>query len=284
MNQKWRLGFVFIILLAMVFAGYALTGQKQARLHGSKEKEIILATTTSTYDTGLLGYLVPAFEKKSGYQVKILAKGTGAALELGKRGDVDVLLVHAKDQELALVKEGFFVDRHDVMYNDFIIVGPVKDPAGIQDYPTAGEGFKAIAEKQVRFISRGDNSGTHMKETAIWQGIGINPTSPWYFSVGQGMGETLGIASEMQGYTLTDRATYLSMQKTLKLAILLQGDPVLFNQYGIMAVNPARHPKVNYQGALQLIQFVTGSHGQALIGEYTKAGSRLFTPNAKPAN
>jgi len=267
----------------LVFAGAGCGAGGSDEASGSQAAEgleLLLATTTSTYDSGLLDVLIPAFEKKYGYEVKILPRGTGAALELGKRGDVDVLLVHAKEMELRLVEEGYFVDRRDVMSNDFVVVGSASDPAGIQGVKNAALAFERIARTGSPFVSRGDNSGTNIKEAAIWKKAGIEPAGAWYLSVGQGMGDTLRIANERRAYTLTDRATYISLKDKLDLEVLVEGDPFLFNQYGIMAVNPKEHPRVNYEGARKLIEFMVSPEGQEIIGTYAKYGERLFVPNA----
>ena len=271
-----------ILLMVVMVSGCANQGennQTEANKTAPEDPQITLATTTSTYDSGLLDEVIPAFEKETGYEVHILSKGTGASLELGKRGDVDVLLVHAKDRELKLVEEGYFVDRKDVMYNDFIVIGPADDPAGIKNMESAAEAFTKIEENNSSFVSRGDNSGTNMKEISIWSEAGIEPSGDWYMAVGQGMGETLRITDEKQAYTMTDRGTYLSMKDKMSLEVLVEGDPILFNQYGIMAVNPEKHD-VNYEGAKALIQFMESEKGQEMIGNYTKYGEQLFVPNA----
>lgn len=244
-------------------------------------KELILVTTTSTYDSGLLEYLLPFFEEENNYKVNVISLGTGAALEQGKNGDADVALVHAKTTELQMVEEGHFVDRIDVMYNDFIIVGPAEDPAGIKDAADINAAMKAIADKGSVFISRGDNSGTHIKEQALWKAATITPAGDWYVQAGVGMGDTLTMAAEKLGYTLSDRATYLSMKDELDLEILFEGDTNLFNQYGIMAVNPANWPDVDYEGAKLLIEFFGSEEGQRLISEFKPYGDTLFFPNAE---
>lgn len=245
-------------------------------------KELKLATTTSTYDSGLLDEFTPAFEEKYGYQVLIISQGTGAALETGKRGDCDVLLVHAKSLELELVEQGYFVDRHDVMYNDFVIVGPEADPAGIAGGQDVVFALAKIAESEAVFVSRGDDSGTHKKEMALWKQADLDPSGEWYQSVGQGMGDTLRMAGEMQGYTLVDRGTWIAMRETVALKITLEGDPVLFNQYGVMAVNPENHPHVDHEGAKKFIDFMISEAGQNRIADFKKDGEQLFVPNASP--
>lgn len=244
-------------------------------------KELILVTTTSTYDSGLLDYLLPFFEEENNYDVSVISLGTGAALEQGKNGDADVALVHAKATELQMVEEGHFVDRIDVMYNDFIIVGPADDPAGLKDEADINAAMKAIVENGATFISRGDNSGTHIKEQALWALATIIPAGDWYVNAGVGMGDTLTMANEKLGYTLSDRATYLSMKDSLDLEIVFEGDENLFNQYGIMAVNPENWPDVDYEGAKLLIDFFGSEEGQRLISEFKPYGDTLFFPNAE---
>jgi len=239
---------------------------------------IILATTTSTYDSGLLDVLLPAFTAKYGTEVRVVSKGTGQALEIGKRGDADVLLVHDRASELKLVEEGYFTDRQDVMYNNFVVVGPATDPAGLKGIDRVNEAFTAIASGEFTFVSRGDDSGTHRKELSIWKNAGIDAAGNWYLSVGKGMGDTLRMASEKEGYTLTDRATYLSLKESLDLEIVLEGDPTLFNQYGIMAVNPQRNPHVKYESVLKLIDFMMSPQGQEMIASLQIGGESLFFP------
>ncbi|MBE0466088.1 MAG: substrate-binding domain-containing protein [Candidatus Desulforudis sp.] len=244
------------------------------------QPELTLATTTSTYDSGLLDEVLPVFEEKYGYKVHVVSVGTGAALETGRRGDCDVLLVHAKEQELALVEEGHFVDRYDVMYNDFVVVGPEADPAGVASVQDVKAAFAKIAEEETVFVSRGDDSGTHKAELKIWEKAGIQPQGDWYHSVGQGMGDTLRMAGEMRGYALTDRGTWIAMRDSLDLEVVLEGDPVLFNQYGVMAVNPDNHPHIDYDGAGKFIDFFISDEGQELIAGFKKHGEQLFVPNA----
>ncbi len=243
------------------------------------------ATTTSTRNSGILEYLLPIFTADSGITVQIIAVGTGAALNLGKKGDVDCVLVHAKGLELQLVDEGYFIDREDIMYNDFVILGPGNDPAGVQETGKAITAFQNIWESQAPFISRGDNSGTNMRENQLWASTGKIPTTSdkWYLSVGQGMAKTIRIASEKQAYTLSDRSTWLSMQDRDKLGlrIVLEGDPTLFNQYGAMAVNPAKHSHVNYLASMNFIIWMASPAGQQAIAAFKdSSGNTLFTPNA----
>jgi tungstate transport system substrate-binding protein len=249
------------------------------------ETRIRCASTTSTQNSGLFDYLLPIFEKKTGIKVDVVAVGTGAALEIGKRGDADVVMVHAKDQELKAVEEGFFVDRHDIMYNDFVIIGPANDPLKIKGMKSATEAFKKIAAKGGPFVSRGDKSGTNTKELKIWKDAGVDPKGQkWYLEVGQGMAKTQRIANEKRGYTLTDRGTWLATKDKDKLdmVIVVQGDPILYNQYGVMAVNPEKHKQVNYKEAKLFIDWLISPEGQKAIGDFKdKKGNQLFTPNAK---
>jgi len=248
------------------------------------EIRIRCASTTSTQNSGLFDYLLPIFEKKTGIKVDVIAVGTGAAIELGKRGDADVVLVHAKEQELAAVEQGYFIDRHDLMYNDFLLVGPPADPARLKFTLKVADAFKRIAETDSPFVSRGDKSGTHTKELAIWKLTGVEPKGqPWYLDVGQGMEKTQRIASEKRAYTLTDRGTWLATKDKdkLELVSVFEGDPVLFNQYGVMLVNPAKHPHVEKAAARQFLDWLISAEGQATIGAYQdKAGNVLFHPNA----
>lgn len=245
-------------------------------------KDLILATTTSTQDSGLLDELVPVFQEDTGYVVKTVAVGTGEALEMGRQGNADVLLVHAPASEKELMDEGYGSERLLVMHNDFIIVGPPADPAAIKGTPTAVEAFQKIAAAKAPFISRGDDSGTHKMELAIWKKAGITPEGDWYQESGQGMGATLKIASEKQAYTLTDRATYLANKDTLGLDILVEGDAGLLNVYHVIVVNPEKYPKVNVDGAKAFATFLTSKATQALIGEFGKEkfGQPLFFPDA----
>ena len=253
--------------------GFSLLATAQA-----EHRFIKLATTTSTENSGLLKVILPAFEARSGLEVQVLAVGTGQALRLGCNGDVDVVLVHARAAENELVAAGFGVNRADVMYNDFVIVGPVSDPAGLDNSSDAGIAFKRIADTKSLFVSRGDDSGTHKKELGLWQASGARPDGEWYREVGQGMGKALQIASELQAYTLTDRGTWLAYEGKLPLAILAAGDQRLFNPYGIMAANPDRYPHANYQGAMALINWITSPPAQQKIADFAVNGKTLFTP------
>nr|WP_217345547.1 substrate-binding domain-containing protein [Noviherbaspirillum sp. L7-7A]MBV0879841.1 substrate-binding domain-containing protein [Noviherbaspirillum sp. L7-7A] len=252
-----------------------------AALPAMGQEVIRLSTTTSTENSGLLQYLLPAFETRTGKRVHVISVGTGKALEMAKNGDVDVTLVHARPSEDKFVAEGHGVNRRDVMYNDFILVGPPADPAGIRGSREVLKAMRKIAGSKVKFISRGDNSGTDQMEKTYWQEAGARPEGSAYVSAGLGMGEVLTMAAEMQAYTLTDRATYGAYKAKTGLAIEVEGDPKMFNPYGIIAVNPARHPAVNYKGATQLIEWITSAEGQARIASFKVDGQQLFFPSAK---
>ncbi len=249
------------------------------------ETRIRMASTTSTQNSGLFDYLLPIFEKKTGIKIDVVAVGTGAAIEIGKRGDADVVFVHAKEQELKAVEEGFFVNRHDVMYNDFMIIGPPNDPAKIKGMTSAKEAFVKIALTKSRFVSRGDKSGTHTKELSIWKKAGLEPAGQkWYIDAGQGMEKTQRIADEKQAYTLTDRGTWLATKDKDKLdmAIVLEGDTALFNQYGVMAVTPEKAKTVKFKEAMEFVNWIISKEGQDTVAAYKdKSGNALFIPNAK---
>jgi tungstate transport system substrate-binding protein len=272
-----------VVLVILVLVMVSCTGQQPAG--EEKIEPITLATTTSTENSGLLAYILPDFEAKYNTEVKVVAVGTGQALEMGRNGDADVLLVHAKESELQFVNEGYGIDRHDVMYNDFVIAGPKDDPAGLKE-DAGSDAVKAlglIANKQALFTSRGDNSGTHKKEMSLWKAAGVEPSGGWYKSVGKGMGPSLTFASEEGTYILTDRATYLSMKDNLNLVILVEGDNRLFNQYGVIKVNPEKHPGINKKGADKFVEWILSGEVQKMIGEFgkDKFGQSLFVPNGK---
>jgi tungstate transport system substrate-binding protein len=235
-----------------------------------------LSTTTSTDNSGLLAYMLPAFEKKNNCKVDVIAVGTGKALKLAEAGDVDLTLVHARSKEDAFVESGFGVNRRDVMYNDFIIIGPAKDPAGVKNAKTAAEAMKKIAGAKATFVSRGDESGTHVKEKSLWKATGIEPKGDWYIEAGRGMGEVINMATERLGYTLTDRGTYIAYQGKTDLPLLFSGDKDLFNPYGVIAVNPAKHPHVKYDLAMAFIAFLTSPEGQKMINNFRMNGQQLF--------
>jgi tungstate transport system substrate-binding protein len=273
---------IFILLLTVTFIFQILTGFSHAQ-NPPAQKDLILATTTSTQDSGLLDALVPIFEKKTGYRVKTISVGSGQAMALGERGEADILLVHAPEAEKKFVENGFGVNRRLIMYNDFIIVGPPADPAQIKGISSATEVLKKLATTGVLFISRGDKSGTHQLEKKLWKNSGESPESQtWYQESGQGMGQTLGIASEKSAYTLTDRGTYLALKKTLNLDILVQGDKSLLNIYHVIEVNSAKWPKINAAGAKAFSDFMVSSEVQNIIKAFgsEKFGQPLFFPAA----
>jgi tungstate transport system substrate-binding protein len=244
------------------------------------QQAIKLSTTTSTENSGLLKYLLPQFERETNTKVHVISVGTGKALELAKNGDVDVTLVHARPSEDKFVVEGHGVNRRDVMYNDFVIVGPASDPAGIKGSKDVLKALKQITGSKAKFISRGDNSGTDQMEKAYWTEIGAKPEGAAYISAGLGMGEVLSMAAELQAYTLTDRATYSAYRAKTGLAIAVEGDPRMFNPYGIIAVNPAKYKNINYKGAMQLIDWITSDAGQRRIAAFRVDGQQLFFPSA----
>lgn len=264
--------------LALAFSITALVTVASA-----EERSIVVASTTSTQDSGLFGYLLPIFKAKTGIEVKVIAQGTGQALDTARRGDADVVFVHAKAQEEKFLAEGFGVKRFDVMYNDFVLIGPKSDPAGVKgkDIETA---LKTIQAKGAPFVSRGDRSGTHSAELALWRHAGIDMATskgPWYREIGQGMGAALNTAAAMNGYVLSDRGTWLSFRNRGDLDIVVQGDKRLFNQYGVMLVNPAKHPTVKQQLGQAFIDWIISPEGQASIAGYKIDGQQLFFPDAE---
>jgi tungstate transport system substrate-binding protein len=249
----------------------------------AQQKNIILATTTSTQDSGLLDVLLPMFEKKTGYFVKTIAVGSGQAMAMGQKGEADVLLVHSPAAEKKFVAEGYGVNRRLVMHNDYIVVGPAEDPAKIKGSKATTEAFKKISSAGALFLSRGDNSGTHSKEKDVWKASGINSEGQkWYQQTGLGMGQTLNVASEKNGYTLADRGTYLALKKNLALTILVEGDAILLNIYHVIEVNPAKWPKVNVAGSKAFADFMLAKETQEIIKTFgmDKFGSPLFFPDA----
>lgn len=244
---------------------------------------VILATTTSTQDSGLLDVLIPLFESRTGFKVKIIAVGSGQAMALGRKGEADVLLVHSPEDESSFVKEGFGIRRRPVMYNDFVIVGPRDDPAQIRGLSSAVHALAAIASKGALFLSRGDRSGTHVRELELWRKAGLGPQgNRWYQETGQGMGQTLMVAAEKRGYTLSDRGTYLALARNLSLEILLEGDSGLRNVYHVIQVNPSRFPRLNSEGARELAEFLVSKEAQELIAGFgvERFGQPLFFPLA----
>ena len=273
-----RLFFAVTCLALMVYLGPASSS--------AQEKVLTMATTTSTDNTGLLDYLAPKFKETTGIELKWTATGTGKALKLGENCDVDILMVHAPPAEEKFVADGFGVDRREIMYNDFVIIGPADDPAGIKG-KSVQEALTMLESKQAIFTSRGDNSGTHQKELSLWKaaGLPVPEKQNWYVQTGQGMLATINIAAERQGYTMTDRGTYIKYEDNLKgnppLKILVEGDAPLLNQYSVIAVNPKHCPKVKYDTAEQFINWIAGPGGQQLIKDFKLMGKPLFTPNAK---
>ena len=254
------------------------------QLHAGEaaSKSVILSTTTSTQDSGLLDVLVPLFEKKSGTRVKTISVGTGQALALAAKGEADVALVHAPSLEKKYVAEGKLTNRRLVMYNDFIILGPANDPAKIKSTKSSAEAMKRVAASASRFVSRGDNSGTHNLEKSLWKNAGIQPKGEWYIESGQGMGATLGIANDRNAYTISDRATYLAFRKRVTLAVLLESDKPLLNIYSVMEVNPANGPRINTVGGKAFADFMVAPETQAVIKTFgiEKFGQPLFIPVA----
>lgn len=268
-----------ILLLGIMVSLFLVTGTVSVQ---AQPKTIILATTTSTQDSGLLDVLLPIFEKKTGYFVKTIAVGSGQAMAMGQKGEADVLLVHSPDAEKKFITEAYGINRRLVMHNDYIIVGPSEDPAKIKGIKSSTESFKKIASAKALFLSRGDNSGTYSKERAIWKAAGTNPEGEkWYQQTGLGMGQTLSVTAEKKGYTLADRGTYLALKKNLGLDILVEGDAILLNIYHVIEVNPAKWPKVNAAGGKAFADFMVSKETQAIIKTFGvgKFGSPLFFPD-----
>ena len=272
------------LLLAALISGAVVTSGYCATLQAKPcaAKSIKLATTTSTDNSGLLAELLPPFTREYGIEVEVIAVGTGKAMKHGENGDVDVILVHARQAEDKFVAEGYGVNRRGVMHNDFIIVGPGTDPAGIRGLKDAVEALRRIAGTESPFVSRGDDSGTHKNEKRLWRDAGIEPEGKWYMSAGQGMGAVLQIAGEKQWYALTDRGSYLAYKSKIGLEVLVEGDKRLFNPYSVIAVNPAKHPHVKYVEAMTLIGWLTSQQGQKIIAGFKKEGEVLFHPDAIP--
>jgi tungstate transport system substrate-binding protein len=266
------LGGVFALICAFSSLSHA----------AENESSIVVASTTSTLDSGLFDYLLPKFRDRSGIAVRVVALGTGQALDLGRRGDADVVFVHDPEAEQKFESEGHGIERRLVMYNDYVIVGPSTDPAAIRGLRDSARALKAIENHKSPFISRGDRSGTHQAELRLWSAAGITPTAadPWYRSVGQGMGAALNMAAASNAYTLADRGTWVKFGNKQELQLLVEGDPRLFNQYGVMLVNPARHPAVKVEAGRAFIAYLVSQEGQRIIAEYQVAGQQLFHPNA----
>ena len=281
--KMFRNNRVIITLMIAVLLFAFGTSNVFAGMAAPKQKNIILATTTSTQDTGLLDVLIPIFEKETGYFVKTIAVGSGQAMAMGQKGEADVLLVHSPDAEKKFIADGFGVNRQLVMHNDFVIVGPAVDPAKVKGTKSSAEALKLIAGANVLFVSRGDNSGTHAKEKTLWKKADVTPVGQkWYQETGSGMGQTLNVAAEKKGYTLTDRGTYLSLKKNLGLDILVEGDSALLNIYHVIEVNSAKWPKVNVEGAKAFADFMISKKTQGIVKIFgiDKFGSPLFFPDA----
>jgi tungstate transport system substrate-binding protein len=266
--------FQLVLLTASVITSPVMADEKT-------QERVRLATTTSTYHSGLLDYLLPSFTLDTGYQIDVIAAGTGKSLKMGQNGDVDIVMTHAPEAEAQFVKAGFGVQPRKVMYNDFVIVGPKSDPANVGASTSVKDVFSKIANTNALFVSRGDDSGTNKKEIQIWKQAEITPNFSSYRSVGQGMGPTLHMASEMQGYTMTDRGTWLAYQAKLELTILFEGDEQLFNPYQVILVNPKRYSDLNIKGALALSNWLTSEKGQKMINSYRKMDQQLFVANAE---
>jgi tungstate transport system substrate-binding protein len=267
-------------LIAAVAAAAVLSGAPVA----AQDKSIVVSSTTSTQDSGLFGHILPLFKQKTGIEAKVIAQGTGQALDTGRRGDADVVFVHAKSAEEKFLAEGQGVKRYPVMYNDFVLIGPKSDPAGVKGMKDITKALQMIKDKQAPFISRGDRSGTHLAELALWNknaGIDIEKDKgPWYKSIGQGMGAALNTASASNAYVLSDRGTWISFKNKGDLAIAVEGDKLLFNQYGVMLVNPEKHPNVKKDLGQQFIDWLVSPEGQKAIANYKINGEQLFYPNA----
>ena len=268
------------MLIAAVVAAAVLSGAPVS----AQDKSIVVSSTTSTQDSGLFGHILPLFKQKTGIEVKVIAQGTGQALDTGRRGDADVVFVHAKSAEEKFLAEGQGVKRYPVMYNDFVLIGPKSDPAGVKGVKDVAKALQMIKDKQAPFISRGDRSGTHLAELALWNknaGIDIEKEKgPWYKSIGQGMGAALIAASATNAYVLSDRGTWISFKNKGDLAIAVEGDKLLFNQYGVILVNPEKHPNIKKDLGQQFIDWLVSPEGQKAIADYKINGEQLFYPNA----
>lgn len=273
-----------VLLSALCFVSLSFMQSGVFALEKPKNSVIKMSTTTSTENSGLLKYLLPKFEEKTGYSVQVIAVGSGKALKMGEDGDVDVVLSHAPAAEKEFVEKGFGDKRYPVMYNDFIVLGPEADPAGVKDTKAAAEAFAKIAEKKAPFISRGDDSGTHKKELKLWEEAEIKPEGDWYRQAGDGMEKVIQMSGELNAYTLADRGTWLAVMDKSPLKILSEGDKALFNPYGIMAVSQKRYPDINHDGAQALIDWMVSPEGQEAIGSFKLHDTVLFTPNADKAD
>jgi tungstate transport system substrate-binding protein len=272
--------------LVIAVAAFWIGGPAIAQ-HKSQDKSIVVASTTSTQDSGIFGHVLPLFEAKTGIQVKVIAQGTGQALDTARRGDADVVFVHARAAEEKFLAEGFGVRRYPVMYNDFVMVGPKSDPAGIAGTNDIVAALTALKARQIPFVSRGDRSGTHQAELALWKIAGIDIAAdkgPWYREIGQGMGATLNTAGAMSAYTISDRATWISFKNKADFIVVVEADKRLFNQYGVMLVNPQKHPNVKPELGQQFIDWLISTEGQGALADYKINGQQLFYPNARDPN
>jgi tungstate transport system substrate-binding protein len=267
-----KLGYVIVVLALIALQGGCKEGSS------SQTRTIRLATTTSTENSGLLDVLLPAFQNDTGIEVHVMSMGTGKALRTARDGNCDVVLVHDPKAEAKFVAEGFGANRQKVMYNDFVILGPASDPAGVKGMKSAAEAMAKIAAAKSIFISRGDNSGTHNKEMVLWQAAGLEPSGRWFRSVGRGMGDTLEMADQMKACVLVDRATFIKFRRKIDLVVLVDGDKRLHNPYGVIAVSPTKHPHVSYNDAARFIDFLTCDKGRKIIGDYRLQGEILFHP------
>jgi tungstate transport system substrate-binding protein len=272
---------IFALLAVVALSAVAATAAP------AQDAAILVASTTSTQDSGLFGHLLPKVKAATGIEVKVVALGTGQALDVGRRGDADVVLVHARPEEEKFLAEGFAVARHPVMYNDFVLIGPKSDPAGVKGSTDIAAALRAIKDKKAPFVSRGDRSGTHVAELRLWKDAGIDIAADkgdWYKSIGQGMGAALNTAAAADAYLLADRGTWLSFRNKADLAIVVQGDKRLLNQYGVMLVNPAKHPTVKKEAGQRFIDWLISPQGQRAIADYKVDGEQLFFPNAGDPN
>jgi len=266
---------LYVIIISLFFFSTATADNQNL---------IRVATTTSTENSGLLKYLAPSFEKDTGFKLHFIAVGTGKALQMGRDGDVDLMLVHAKQAEEKFVANGHGVERHPVMYNDFVIVGPKDSASTFSDSKTVEDVLENIAKNEAKFVSRGDDSGTHKKELSLWNLTELDrnkPSGSWYIEAGQGMGKVLQMAGEMGAFTMTDRGTWLAYMNNIPLSIIFEGNPKLFNPYGMIAVNPKKYPDINFKGAQKFIEWMTSVKGQEMIGNFKISGKVLFIPNAQ---
>ena len=281
-RKKSIVSIMLALMLALVMAVAGCAGEEPQETEEPANTKVILATTTSTQDTGLLDELIPFFKEETGYEISTIAVGTGEALRMGEAGDADVLLTHAPASEQELVDNNDVMNYQLVMHNDFVIVGPAADPTQIKGIESAADAFQKLMDNEGTFVSRGDDSGTHKKEKAVWEKMDVKPEGDWYVEAGAGMGDTLRMASEKQAYTLTDRGTYLAQKENLDLEVLVEGDKILLNIYHVMQVNPEKNDKINADGAKAFVEFLVSSDTQKVIEDFgkDKYGEPLFIPDA----